>query len=79
MLFCLRFFSPSLSSTARALPDAITSRDGRIEESPARIFALLISNCSTSFSEKISIALSWDIRLKADRTGLSDSTRSVHW
>ena len=78
MLFCLRFFSPSLSSTARALPDAITSRDGRIDESPARIFALLISNCSTSFSAKVSIALSWAMRLKADRTGFRDRIRSIH-
>ena len=50
--------SPSRSRIAKALPGAINSKEGRLLESSARIFALLISNCSVSFSEKVRIVLS---------------------
>lgn len=41
-----RFSRPKLCNIANALPDGSISSDGRIDDNSARIFALLISNCS---------------------------------
>ena len=76
--FCLLFFSPSRKRTETATTAVPIDVEGRIDESLARIFALLISNCNLSVDANVSTVLSWGIRDSAESTSDERTIQSAH-